>query len=162
MNRCGSFLFLSAPLSLSLFSIWTDLKRSEKIPEAPTWRWGEWIWLIGPSRLHQNSPQGCKYQFYQGFWSDQRSGNPNHSLPPFYIHHHHQIILPKGRSLTSNSGTMAAVLLKGRSCNENLGTQAAVSLGMDGCSFFPHPTLSLACEQTLKDLKRSQGHQLGG
>ena len=43
-----------------------------------------------------------------------------------------------------------------------------------GCSFtkdligavashcFPHPTLSLASEHTLKDLKRSQGHQLGG
>ena len=42
-----------------------------------------------------------------------------------------------------------------------------------GCSFtrdwigtvtsccFPHPTLSLASEQTLKDLKRSQGHQHG-
>ena len=42
-----------------------------------------------------------------------------------------------------------------------------------GCSFtrdligavasrrFPHPTLSLASEQTLKDLKRSQGHQRG-
>ena len=43
-----------------------------------------------------------------------------------------------------------------------------------GCSFtrdeigavasrcFPHPTLSLASEQTLNDLKRSQGHQRGG
>ena len=43
-----------------------------------------------------------------------------------------------------------------------------------GCSFtrdligavvsrcFPHPTLSLASEQTLKDLKRSQGPQHGG
>ena len=43
-----------------------------------------------------------------------------------------------------------------------------------GCSFtreligavatrcFPYPTLSLAPEQILKDLKRSQGHQLGG
>ena len=43
-----------------------------------------------------------------------------------------------------------------------------------GCSFtrdwirtvasrcFPRPTLSLASEQTLKDLKRSQGHQCGG
>ena len=43
-----------------------------------------------------------------------------------------------------------------------------------GCSFtrdligavatrcFPHPTLSLAYEQTLKDQKRSQGHQRGG
>ena len=27
---------------------------------------------------------------------------------------------------------------------------------------FPHPTLSLASEQTLKDLKRSQGHERGG
>ena len=24
-----------------------------------------------------------KYPFNQGFWSDQRSGNPNHSFPPF-------------------------------------------------------------------------------
>ena len=23
-----------------------------------------------------------KYQFHQGFWPDQRSGNPNHPLPP--------------------------------------------------------------------------------
>ena len=47
-------------------------------------------------------------------------------------------------------------------------------LGNQGCSFtrdwigavaprcFPHLTLSLASEQTLKDLKRSQGHQRGG
>ena len=46
------------PAPDSLFSIWTDLKRSEKIPGAPTWRWGEWIWLTGPSALHRNSPQG--------------------------------------------------------------------------------------------------------
>ena len=49
-------MLLSAPHSL--FSIWTDLKRSEKIPGAPTWRWGERIWLTGPSGLHRNSPQG--------------------------------------------------------------------------------------------------------
>ena len=55
MNRCGSFPLLSAPHSL--FSIWTNLKRSEKIPGAPTRRWGEWIWLTGPSGLHRNSPQ---------------------------------------------------------------------------------------------------------
>ena len=54
--RCGSFsLFFALH---SLFSIWTDLKRSEKIPRAPAWRWGEWIGLTGPSRLHRNSPQG--------------------------------------------------------------------------------------------------------
>ena len=36
----------------------SNLKRSEKIPGAPTRRWGEWISLTGPSRLHRNSPQG--------------------------------------------------------------------------------------------------------
>ena len=56
MNRCGSFPLLSAPHSL--FDIWTDLKRSIKIPGAPAWRWGEWIWLTGHSGLHRNSPQG--------------------------------------------------------------------------------------------------------
>ena len=56
MNRCGSFPLLSAPHSL--FSSWTDLKSSEKIPGAPAWRWGEWIWLTGPSGLNGNSTQG--------------------------------------------------------------------------------------------------------
>ena len=56
MDRCGSFPLHFTPHSL--FSTWTHLKSSEKIPGAPAWRWGEWIWLIGPSRLHQNSPQG--------------------------------------------------------------------------------------------------------
>ena len=56
INRCGSFQLLSPPQSL--FNIWTNLKRSEKIPGAPTWRWGEWIWLTGPSGLHRNWPQG--------------------------------------------------------------------------------------------------------
>ena len=56
MNRCSSFPLLSAPHSL--FSIWTGLKRSEKIPGAPTWRWWEWIWLTELSGLHRNSSQG--------------------------------------------------------------------------------------------------------
>ena len=56
MNRCGSFPLLSA--LHSLFSIWTDLKRSEKIPWAPACRWGEWICLTGPSGLQRNSSQG--------------------------------------------------------------------------------------------------------
>ena len=56
MNRCGSFPFLSEPHSL--FSIWTDLKRFEKIPGAPAWRLGEWICLTRLSGLHRNSPQG--------------------------------------------------------------------------------------------------------
>ena len=56
MNRCVSFSFFS--VHHSLFNIRTDLKRFEKIPGATTWRWGEWIWLNGPSGLHRNSPQG--------------------------------------------------------------------------------------------------------
>ena len=56
MDRCGSFPLLSVPHSR--FSIWADLKRSDKIPWAPTWRWGEWIRLTGTSGLHRNSPQG--------------------------------------------------------------------------------------------------------
>ena len=65
MNRCGSFPLLSAPHSL--FSIWTDLKRSEKIPEALSWRCGEWVWLTGPTRLHRNSPQGLNISFIRAF-----------------------------------------------------------------------------------------------
>ena len=56
LNTCGCFPLLSAPHSL--FSIWTDLRSSEKITGAPTWMWGEWIWLTGPSGLHRNSPHG--------------------------------------------------------------------------------------------------------
>ena len=56
MNRCGSFPLFSAPYSL--FRIWKDLKRSEMIPGAPKWRWGEWIWLTGPSGLHRIWTQG--------------------------------------------------------------------------------------------------------
>ena len=59
MNRFGSFQLLSAPHHL--FSFWTDLKKSEKSPEAPTWRWGECIWLIGPSGLYRNSRLGLEY-----------------------------------------------------------------------------------------------------
>ena len=83
MDRCGSFPLISAPYSL--FSIWTDLKRSEKIPGAPAWRWGEWIWLTGSSGLHQNSPQGLKCQFHQGFRPDQMSRNLNHPSSPVII-----------------------------------------------------------------------------
>ena len=36
MNRCGGFPLLYAPHSL--FNIWTDPKRSEMFPGAPTWR----------------------------------------------------------------------------------------------------------------------------
>ena len=47
----------------TLFSIWTDLKRSEKIPGAPTWSRGEWFWLTGLSRLHRNEIQRNRWFF---------------------------------------------------------------------------------------------------
>ena len=53
MNKCDSSPLLSAPHSL--FSIWRNLKRSEEIPGAPSWRWGEWIWPTGPFILHRTS-----------------------------------------------------------------------------------------------------------
>ena len=61
-----------------------------------------------------------------------------------YHQHHHQSVLPEGMSFTANSGTKVAVLL-----------------GMNKCGCFSHPTLSLASEQTLKDLKRSHEHRRG-
>ena len=80
-------------------------------------------------------------------------------------HHHHQSVLPKDRYFTATSGTKVEVLLKGRSSTANSGTQAAPLLGMDRYASFPllfAPTLSLASEETFKDLKRSLGHQRGG
>ena len=50
--------------------------------------------------------------------------------------------------------------------HRKLGNQGCIFtrdlIGAVACRCFPHPTLSLASEQTLKDLKRSQGHQRGG
>ena len=59
MNSCDSFPLLSA--LHSLFGIWTDLKKSEKIPGAPTWRRREWIRLTGSFGLHRISPQGLNF-----------------------------------------------------------------------------------------------------
>ena len=53
INSCGSFPLLFAPRSL--FSIWTDLRRS--IQGAPALSWVECSWIIGPSGLHRNSSQ---------------------------------------------------------------------------------------------------------
>ena len=92
MNRCGSFPLLSAPCSL--FSIWTDLKKPENIPGAPARRWGERIWLTGPSGLHPNSPQELNISSIRVFLPDQRSGNPN--LPSFpYLLYVCKVICPK-------------------------------------------------------------------
>ena len=69
----------------------------------------------------------------------------------------------QGQVIQCNSGFKPAVLPKGRSSTANSGTKVAVLLGMDRCGIFPLlSTLSLSSEQTLKDLKRFQGHQRGG
>ena len=65
LNRCGSFPLLSAPHSL--FGIWLDLKRSEKILGALAWKWGAWIWLTGPSGLHRNSSQRLNISSFRAF-----------------------------------------------------------------------------------------------
>ena len=109
MNRCSSFRLLSA--SHCLFSIWTDLKRSEKIPGAPVWRWGEWIWLTGPSGLHRNSPQRLNISSISVFDRSEirKSQSPfaphNIMWCNVIYHHRHQCVLPKGRSFTASSGT---------------------------------------------------------
>ena len=74
-------------------------------------------------------------------------------------HHHHQSVLPKGRSFSANAGTKVAVLPK-----TGLPSQIQEPrlqfyqewIGAVASRFFFHPTLILAFEQTLKDLKRSQ------
>ena len=74
--------------------------------------------------------------------------------------HHHQSVLPKGRSFTASAGTKAAVLPPQ---TQEPGLQFYwVWISSVASRCFPHNTLSLASEQTLKDLKRSQGHQRGG
>ena len=65
MIWCGSFPLLSAPHTL--FSIWTDFKR---------WRWGDWIWLPGPSGLRRNSPQGLNISSIRIFDQIRDPENP--------------------------------------------------------------------------------------
>ena len=85
MDRFGSFPLLSVPHSL--FSIWADLKRSEKIPGAAAWRWGEWFRLSGPSGLNRNSPQGLNISSTRDF---DQIRDPEIPItlcpPPHYVH----------------------------------------------------------------------------
>ena len=79
--------------------------------------------------------------------------------------HRHQSVLPKGRSFTGNPGTKAAVLLKAGLPPQTQEPKLQFYQGWIGAvawRCFPHTTPSLASEHTLKDLKRSQGHQRGG
>ena len=57
-RQAGHYTHAASKHSLPLFSIWRDLKISEKILRVPMWRWGVWIWLTGPSGLHRNHHSG--------------------------------------------------------------------------------------------------------
>ena len=86
MNRCGGFPLPSAPHSL--FTIWTDLKISHRHQWGGEEREDLANWAL---RSSPKFTTGVKYQFCQGFWSDQRSGNPNHPSPP--LHYNYIIII---------------------------------------------------------------------
>ena len=71
----------------------------------------------------------------------------------------------KSRFFTANAGTKAAVLPKAGLPPETEEPRLQFYQGWIGAlasRCFPHHTLSLASEQTLKDLRRSQGHQREG
>ena len=86
--------------------------------------------------------------------------------------YYYQSVLPKGRSLTANSGTKAAVLHKGRSSTAssgtkvavlpkgrssttNSGTTVAVLLGMNRCSSSPLLSAPHSLFSIWTDLERS-------
>ena len=75
-------------------------------------------------------------------------------------------VLPKGRSFTANGETQAEVLPKAGLPPQTQEPRLQFYQGFNRCGIFPllsaSHSLSLACEQTLKDLKSSQGHQRGG
>ena len=78
---------------------------------------------------------------------------------------YHQSVLPKGRYFIASAGTKAAVLPKAGLPAQTQEPRLQFYQGWIGAfaSYcFPYPTFSLASEQTLKDLKISQGHQRGG
>ena len=75
-----------------------------------------------------------------------------------YIDHHH-CVLPKSRSLIANSGTKAAVL---QQTEEPRFQFYKEWIGAVAARYIPHPILSLASGQTLKDQKRSQWPLRGG
>ena len=79
--------------------------------------------------------------------------------------HHHHSVLPKGRYFTASARTYAVVLPKAGLPPETHEPGLQFYQGLNRCGSFPllsHPTLSLVSEQTLKYLKRSQGHYRGG
>ena len=82
----------------------------------------------------------------------------------FILHHHHNHheCSAQGQVFHCKCKNQGCSSAQGRSSIANSGTKAAVLLGALASHYFPYPTLSLESEQTLKDLKRSQGPQCGG
>ena len=73
-----------------------------------------------------------------------------------------QSVLPKGQVLNCKRRNLSCSSAEGRSSTANSRTKVQFYQGLNRCGSFPcfaHPTLSLASEQTLKDLKSSQGHR---
>ena len=90
---------------------------------------------------------------------------PTVNLFPFIICNQQQSILPKDRSFTASTGTKAAVLPKVGHPPQTPEPRMQFyqgGIGAVASRCFPHPTLSLASEQILKDLKISQRHHRGG
>ena len=65
MNGCSSFPLLSAPHSL--LSIWTDLERSEKIPEGTNMEVRRVDLVNWTLRTSPKFTTGVKYQLHEGF-----------------------------------------------------------------------------------------------
>ena len=68
-------------LSLASKQTLKDLKD----PRAPTWRWGEWIWLTWPSALQRNSPEGLNISSIGVFGQITYPKIPITLRPLFYI-----------------------------------------------------------------------------
>ena len=74
-SRC----FLHPTLSLASEQPLKDLKRSQGHQQG-----GERVDLANWAlRTSPKFATGVKHQFHQGFWPDQRSGNPNQPSPPY-------------------------------------------------------------------------------
>ena len=103
--------------------------------------------------VHRRRGRGCKVDFLAG----KRFHNVvdlRRRCTWFLTH------LPKSRSIIAGAGPSLQFCQR-QVFHRKFTDQGCSStkdwIGAIACSFFPHPTLSLASEQTLKDLKRSQG-----
>ena len=156
----ASHCFLHPTLSLASEQTLKDLKRSQR-PSMKVRRVDLVNWAL---RTSPKFTIGIKYQFHQGFWPDQRSGNPNYPSPPGWTSPPWVFCPRVGPSLQAQEPRLQFYRrqvfhhkLRNKGCSF---TRDWIGVVASLC--FPHPTISLASEQTLKDLKRSQGHQRGG